>query len=171
MHYPLRRQNRKIDEAEALDVLRRCDWGVLSTIGADGMPYGVPLNYALDERGEDRKLVFHAALAGRKLDNLRHCPQAAFVAVLGAETLPEKFSTAFASVMVSGPVAIIDDPDAKRAALRFFVNALAPGFDERCGKHIEHRLHECCVLELRIIDLCGKRREKREPYALEHLGF
>jgi uncharacterized protein len=171
MEYALRRQARKIDEEAALGVLRRCDWGVLSTVGPDNRPYGVPLNYALDERGPERFLVFHAALEGRKLDNLRHCPQAAFVAVEGAETLPEKFSTAYSSVMVSGPVEIIDDPEAKRACLRYFVDVLALPFHERGEKHIEHRLHDCRVLKLTILSICGKRREKREPYALEHLGF
>jgi nitroimidazol reductase NimA-like FMN-containing flavoprotein (pyridoxamine 5'-phosphate oxidase superfamily) len=171
MEYTLRRKARKIDDQAALDVLRRCDWGVLSTIGVDGLPYGVPLNYVLDARNAEKYLLFHAATQGRKLDNLRHCPQAAFVAVEGAETLPDKFSTAYASAMVSGPVAIIDDPDAKRAALRFFVETLALPFRERGDKHIEHRLHDCCVLKLTIASICGKRRERREPYALEHLGF
>jgi uncharacterized protein len=171
MEYTLRRQARKIDDEAALGVLRRCTWGVLSTVGVDGLPYGVPINYVLDARGAEKCLIFHAAVEGRKLDNLRHCPHAAFVAVEGAETLPDKFSSAYASAMVSGPVAIIDDPDVKRASLRFFVETLAPAFRERGDKHIEHSLHKCCVLKLTIASLCGKCRERREPYALEHLGF
>lgn len=64
-----------------------------------------------------------------------------------------------------------DDPESKRDCLRFFVETLAPAFRERGDKHIEHRLHECRVLRLAIASICGKRRKKGEPYALEHLGF
>jgi nitroimidazol reductase NimA-like FMN-containing flavoprotein (pyridoxamine 5'-phosphate oxidase superfamily) len=167
----VRRKDRRIGEDEAWGVLRRCNWGVLSAVGPDGWPYGVPLNYCLDERGPDKSLIFHVAREGRKLDCLRHCPRASFVAVEGAEMLPDKFSTAYASALVEGEVAIIDDPDAKRAALSFFVESLAPAYRERGVKHIEYRLTHCFVLRLTIASITGKGRKKSEPYALAHLGF
>jgi len=171
VEYPLRRKSRKIADQEALGILRRCTWGFLSLVGPDGAPYGAPLNYALQEQDDALRLVFHCAREGRKLDCLRFRPQASFVAVEGAETLPDKFSTAYASVMVSGPVAIVDEPAAKRELLRFLVHKLAPDFAERGEKHIAHRLDDCCALVLTVAHLCGKRRPKAEPYALAHLGF
>lgn len=168
---PLRRTARGLSDEAALAVLRRTTWGVLSTTGPDGAPYGTPINHVLDERGPKPRLLFHTAPAGRRLDNLRHRPEASFVAVDGAETLPDKFSTAYQSAIAEGPVEIVEDPEAKREALRFFVATLAPDFTQRGEKHIAHRLHECLVLSLTIEYLCGKGREKREPYALEHLGF
>lgn len=171
MEYPLRRASRKIGNDEALEILRRCTWGFLSIVGPNATPYGVPLNYALLELDGEKHLIFHCANEGRKMDYLKFQPQAAFVALEGVETLPDKFSTAYASAMVSGGIEIIDDPEAKRALLKFFVQQLAPGFQKRGDKHIEHRLNDCCVLKLKIEHICGKGRKKEEPYALDHLGF
>lgn len=170
MKHPMRRAKRQIDESEALALLRRCNWGVLSTVGADGLPYGVPLNYCLEERpaGDgskdgktERVLIFHAAPEGRKIANLRHCASAAFVAVAADELLPEHYTTAYASVMASGPVRIVEEPDAKRAALYTLVAALAPVHDDLGEAHIEKWLDECVVLELVIEELSGKKRERK----------
>lgn len=171
MEYPLRRVKRKLDDEAALDLLRRRTWGVLSLVGPDGEPYGVPINHVLLEEGGKKRLLFHCAREGRKIDCLKRTPRASFVAVENPETLPDKFSTAYASALVSGPVEIVDDPDEKRALLAAFVRGLAPAFQERGRKHIEHSLKNCLVLTLEIEHLCGKGRKKEEPYALAHLGF
>jgi nitroimidazol reductase NimA-like FMN-containing flavoprotein (pyridoxamine 5'-phosphate oxidase superfamily) len=171
MEYTLRRTSREIENNEALGILRRCTWGFLSIVGPNATPYGVPLNHALLEQDGEKYLIFHCANEGRKIDYLKLQPQAAFVAVEGAETLPDKFSTAYASAMVSGRIERVDDPEAKRALLKFIVQKLAPGFQERGDKHIEHRLGDCCILKLKIEHICGKGRKKEEPYALDHLGF
>lgn len=171
MEYQLRRTNRKIENKEALEILRRCTWGFLSIVGPNATPYGVPLNHALLEQDGDKHLIFHCANEGRKIDYLKIHPQVSFVAIEDAETLPEKFSSTYASAMVSGSIEIVDEPEAKRALLKFIVQKLAPGFQERGDKHIEHRLSDCCVLKLKIEHICGKGRKKEEPYALDHLGF
>ena len=171
MDHPLRRTARKLEDDAALGILRRCTWGFLSLAGADGTPYGLPINYTLLEGEGAPRLVFHCAREGRKILCLRQNPRAHFTAVEGAETLPDKFSTAYASAMVSGPVAIVDDPDEKRRLLRALVEGLAPDFRKRGDRHIEHRLQDCLVLVLTIEQLCGKGRKKEEPYALAHLGF
>lgn len=171
MEYPLRRKARKIDDAEAVEVLGRCDWGVLSLVGPDGTPYGVPLNYVLQDQTGKLRLIFHCAREGRKIDCLKFRPEGAFVAVEHPRTLPEKFSTAYTSVMVSGRVAVIDEPAEKREMLRSLVQGLAPDFAERGDRHIEHRLDDCFVLVLHVERICGKRRKTEEGYALAHLGF
>lgn len=172
MHeYSLRRTVRKIDDVEAMYVLRICNWGVLSMVGPEGAPYGVPLNYALKEDDASKKIIFHCAREGRKIDYIKHAPQASFVVVEGAVMLPEKFSTAYSSVIVAGRIEIVDEPSAKRDLLQFFVRELAPDYLKRGDRHIEHRLHECLVLQMEVESLCGKRRKLEEPYALAHLGF
>lgn len=171
MEYPLRRKSRGMVDGDAVEILRRCNWGVLSIVGPDETPYGVPLNYALMENGRKKTIIFHCAREGRKIDYLERRPQAAFVVVDDPAMLPDKFSTSYASIMVSGRVEIVDDPDAKRELLKNFVRKLAPDYLERGDKHIEHRLHECLVLQMEIESMCGKRRKWEEPYALAHLGF
>ncbi len=162
MKHPMRRSGRQIDDSEALAMLRQCNWGVLSTVGADGLPYGVPLNYCLEERPHETVLIFHAAPEGRKIANLRHCAQAAFVAVASDELVPDKYTTYYASVMASGPVRIVEEPDAKRAALFTLVAAIAPVHPDLGAAHIEKWLDGCVVLELVIEDLSGKKRPRKE---------
>ncbi|MFP5259272.1 MAG: pyridoxamine 5'-phosphate oxidase family protein [Acidobacteriota bacterium] len=147
-----------MDEETALAILRRATWGVLSTVGPDGLPYGTPLNYALDERLPQKYLLFHAALEGRKLINLAHAPRASFVVVDKARMLPEKFSTDFASVIVEGPVEFVVDAEAKRERLRLLVAALSPEHRQAGEMHIEKHLSNCCVFTLAVDSLSGKSR-------------
>ncbi len=46
MFKEMRRIDRKLDDQEAYKLLEEAQYGVLSTIGENGFPYGVPLNYA-----------------------------------------------------------------------------------------------------------------------------
>ncbi|MDD6551035.1 MAG: hypothetical protein PUF16_04580, partial [Lachnospiraceae bacterium] len=49
MFRKMRRFKQQLEDQEALDVLRRGHRGVLSLIGDDGYPYGVPINYFLGD--------------------------------------------------------------------------------------------------------------------------
>jgi hypothetical protein len=49
MFREMRRFKQQLEDQEALDVLRRGHRGVLSLIGDDGYPYGVPINYFLGD--------------------------------------------------------------------------------------------------------------------------
>jgi len=43
----MRRKDRKITETEAFSILKKGEYGILSTTSPNGDPYGVPLNYCL----------------------------------------------------------------------------------------------------------------------------
>jgi hypothetical protein len=51
----LRRQDRAITEEEALALLNKAEYGVLSTVPENGEPYGVPLNFCVI----DHCIYFH----------------------------------------------------------------------------------------------------------------
>ncbi|MDR3682771.1 MAG: pyridoxamine 5'-phosphate oxidase family protein, partial [Geothrix sp.] len=65
-NHPIRRRDRALSEAEALEILQEAEWGVLATVDEAGWPYAVPVNHAVV--GED--LIIHCATAGHKLANL-----------------------------------------------------------------------------------------------------
>lgn len=46
--YEMRRKERLADLQTAERILENAEYGVLSTVGSDGFPYGVPLNFAYD---------------------------------------------------------------------------------------------------------------------------
>lgn len=84
--YEIRRKDRAVDENAALEILKSGSFGVLSTIGADGYPYGVPVNYAYD----DGKIYFHCAKnVGHKQDNLRFSGKVSFTVVTKSDVISE----------------------------------------------------------------------------------
>ena len=64
--HPMRRFNQQISEEECIRVLMTEKRGVLSMIGENGYPYGIPLNHWFNP--EDGKLYFHGAKTGHKID-------------------------------------------------------------------------------------------------------
>jgi nitroimidazol reductase NimA-like FMN-containing flavoprotein (pyridoxamine 5'-phosphate oxidase superfamily) len=49
----IRRKDRALSEEEAFKILKAGEYGVLSTVGEDGYPYGVPVSYAYTGDGKD----------------------------------------------------------------------------------------------------------------------
>ena len=66
MFKEMRRKDRMLTKEELLDIMATAEYGVLSTVGEDGWPYGVPVNFVYN----GGKIYFHAALTGQKLDNI-----------------------------------------------------------------------------------------------------
>jgi uncharacterized protein len=83
----LRRKDRAITSDEAIAILNKAEYGVLSTISPDGKPYGVPLTFCYI----DQCLYFHCASEGRKIDNIEKNKSVSFCAVGNTEIMPDKF--------------------------------------------------------------------------------
>lgn len=64
----VRRRDREIAPQESINILDTAEYGILSTVGNDGQPYGVPLSYVL--KGDS--IYFHCAISGHKLENIEH---------------------------------------------------------------------------------------------------
>lgn len=149
----MRRKDRAISDAEALELLNSCEYGVLSTVSSDGEPYGVPISYCV----VDNALYFHSALEGRKLDNVQHNKSASFCVVGNTEILQSKFSTKFESVIVSGLIEIATGED-KQIGLEGLIKKYSPDFIEEGLKYIDRATDETMVLKLNIKHMTGKAR-------------
>ena len=110
----MRRSRQQLSEEEAIALLDHATSGVLSLVDDSGCPYGVPISHVYS----NRKLYFHSALSGHKLDAIRHCDRASFTVICQDEVHPEVFTTYFRSVICFGRVRIVEDPDEKLSALR-----------------------------------------------------
>lgn len=98
MNHELRRNDRGFSGPETTLLLERGEYGILSTCGPDGQPYGIPLNYCL----LNDAIYVHCAVEGHKLDNLAANSRVSFCVVGETEVLPEQFATRYESVIVSG---------------------------------------------------------------------
>ena len=63
----MRRKRQELAPERCIEILQNGTAGVLSVMGDDGYPYGVPLSYAY----KDGKIYFHSAVEGHKIDALR----------------------------------------------------------------------------------------------------
>ena len=152
--HPMRRRDRELGEAEALDLLREAEWGVLATVDADGWPYAVPVNHAV----VDGDLVIHCATAGHKLDNLTSNPRVSYCAVTLAETLPLELATRYASVIVFGQAELVADEVEKHSLLRALGLRFAAEHPEVVAREVDKDLFRTTVLRIRVLRATGKAR-------------
>lgn len=153
MHHELRRTERGVSEAEARELLARGEYGILSTCGPDGQPYGIPLSYCV----LDDAIYFHCAIEGHKLENLAAESRVSFCVVGETEVLPEQFATRYESVVVSGR-AVEVFAEEKQQALEGILAKYAGGFPGKGLDYIEAAGERVRVFRIGIDSLCGKAR-------------
>jgi hypothetical protein len=149
----IRRKDREITTREVIGLLDSAEYGVLSTVGSDGQPYGVPLNYVHQEG----RIYFHCALSGHKLDNIEHNRRVSFCVVGNTRVLPEKFATEYESVVVFGVASEVFGTE-RYNALLWLLEKYCPDFAEEGKEYIELKNHATRVLKIDIDHATGKAR-------------
>ncbi len=153
MFREMRRYRQKLSEEECVAILTRGSWGVLSLIGDDGYPYGVPLNYVY----RDGRLYFHGAKEGHKLDAMRREPKASFCVVDSDELIPEEYTTYFRSVILFGRMDIVTDRERMRDIITVMAERFNPGDTaQHRNEAIEREFPPLCIMELEIEHMSGK---------------
>jgi len=150
----IRRQDREITESEAIEIIQKGEYGVLSICSPNG-GYGIPLNYAL----KDRTLYFHCAIEGSKLDYLRNNNKASFCVVGKTEVLPSKFATNYESVIAFGLATEVEGEE-KREALMLIVEKYSADFIQEGKEYLEKLYDRVKVLKLSIESITGKARKQ-----------
>lgn len=155
MERPIRRADRSIPNNEARAILEQGEYGVLSTVSADGQPYGVPVSYTCT--GE--AIYFHCALEGHKLDNLNSNNRVSFCVVGQTQVLPDKFATNYESVIVFG-MALEVTGDEKHAGLLELLKKYSPDYLEKGERYINGDGPKARVYKIVIESMTGKARRK-----------
>ena len=155
MTKPLRREDRQLDDATAMALLKRGEYGILSTSDKNNRPYGIPVNYVVMEES----IFFHCATEGHKLENITANNGVSFCVVGKTELIPEQFSTRYESVVVSGRADIIKDNVLKKNALRALVAKYAPDHIAAGDAYIDKLMDKTTVVRIEIESLAGKARK------------
>jgi nitroimidazol reductase NimA-like FMN-containing flavoprotein (pyridoxamine 5'-phosphate oxidase superfamily) len=151
------RPDRRMSEADAVQILKEGKYGVLSTATLEGIPYGVPLNYFYVE--EDNALYFHCFIRGRKLDYIKENSRVSFV-VIGKENLvAERFVTHYESVIVTGRAILITEEEEKIKKLIQLCEILAPSVLERRDEVIKKQLSAVTIVKIEVDEISGKRNQ------------
>ena len=112
MFRKMRRFKQQISDEECIRVLKEQPRGVLSMIGDDGYPYGMPLDHWYCE--EDGKLYFHGAKEGHKIDAIAKCDKVSYCVMDEGFRKEGEWALNINSVIVFGRIKLVDDPDKAR---------------------------------------------------------
>ena len=151
----MRRKDREIDLQEAVGILETAEYGVLSTVGEDGQPYGIPLSYVYKEDA----IYFHCAVAGQSLDNIAINSKVSFCVVGTTKVLPETFGTLYESVVVFGNAGEIHDTE-RHSALVWLLEKYCSEFIKEGHHYIEAENHRTKVVKIEISHISGKARRE-----------
>lgn len=109
MFRPMRKSNQQLPEAECIEILKSEPRGVLSLLGDEGYPYGLPMDHWYCE--DDGKLYFHCGKQGHKIDAIHACDKASFCVMDPGVRKDGDWALTVRSVIVFGRVAILDNQE------------------------------------------------------------
>jgi len=147
----IRRKDREIGTNEAIELLSNCGYGVLSTVGKEGQPYGIPLSYAY----KDNRIYFHCALKGHKIENIENNPKVSFCVIGKTKVLPEQFSTEYESAIAFGIASEVLGVE-RYGALLLLLEKYTPEFIEEGKKYIDQKDQTTKVFKIDIDHISGK---------------
>ncbi|TJX68315.1 pyridoxamine 5'-phosphate oxidase family protein [Soehngenia saccharolytica] len=104
MFREMRRNKQSLNEDDIENVLNRCTNGILACIGDDEYPYAVPLSYVY----HNKKIYFHSAKSGHKVDAIMKNPKVSFAIVDEDRIVSAEYTTYFRSVIAFGKARIVD---------------------------------------------------------------
>ena len=158
VHYTeVRRQDRLLDDAGQERLLNEGEYGFLAMCSESG-GYGIPINYAREKTTMGDRIYFHCAPEGRKLAAIGKNNRVSFCVVGPTQVIPDKFTTAYESVIVFGKITGQLSDDERRAALRLLVKKYCPRLMEKGEKYMEASFHRTNVLRLDIEHRTGKTK-------------
>jgi len=154
MNTHLRRQDRKLSDSEALDILQKGEFGILSMCTPKNEGYGIPLNYVL----VNNVIYFHCATEGSKLDYLKKNNNVSFCVVGKTEVMPSKFGTLYESAIAFGQIFDVDDKE-KRDALMKIIEKYSSSYIQEGIEYIEKLYAKVSIIKFTIESVTGKARK------------
>ena len=154
----IRRQDRLLSNEGVLSLLRTGEYGVLSMIDNredKEMAYGVPVNFAWDGK---ESVYIHCAPEGRKLRCLGKNACVSFCVVGKTKVIPDKFTTAYQSIILECQAETGLAEDERRKALHLILEKYSPDHVETGKKYVERSFGRTNVIKLNIIRWSGKSK-------------
>lgn len=151
----MRKKNLLMSEEDSKKILKEGEYGVLSTVGVNGYPYGIGLNYVY----KNEKIYFHCAPdVGSKLENIKQNSKVSFFVVGEAELLPKIFSTRYTSVVVFGEASEVMGEE-KFEALTDFIDKYSSDYKESGTKYVQAMCAKTAIYAISIDHITGKDKK------------
>ena len=149
----MQRKNQAIRREDCLQLLRQEKRGILSVLGDEGYPYGMPLNHWYRE--EDGKLYFHSGMTGHKIDAIRNYSKVSYCVYDSGFYKEGDWALNIRSVIVFGRVEIVEDHD-KALEISRALSYKFTSDEEYIEKEIQFAGHRVLVFALNIEHMSGK---------------
>ena len=153
MFRPMRRFKQQISEAECIRILKEQPRGVLSLIGDDGYPYGIPLDHWYCE--EDGKLYFHGAKEGHKIDAIASCDKVSYCVMDEGFRKEGEWALNINSVIVFGRISLVTDSEKAKLICTNITRKFTDD-EEYLAHELEHAFPRVQCLELTPEHMTGK---------------
>ncbi|MBQ6425623.1 MAG: pyridoxamine 5'-phosphate oxidase family protein [Clostridia bacterium] len=153
MFRKMRRFRQQLSAEECVSILKMEPRGVLSVIGEDGYPYGMPVNQYYDDG--TGKLYFHGAGEGHKIDAIRKCDRVSFCTYDRGFRKEGEWALNIRSVIVFGRIRIVEDREQTVTILRKLGLKHYPDA-ESVEREIEKDACRAVCLEMTVDHMTGK---------------
>ena len=154
MFREMRRIKQQVSNGKCKEVLTN-EWrGVLSVLGDNDYPYGVPMNFFYDEN--DNAIYFHCAKSGHKLDAINKHPKCSFTVFDKGVQRENHWSKDFVSVIVFGKIEILEDREEAHEKVIKLAEKYFPDHSEINAEMNAHFKNALC-LKLSIEHISGKQ--------------
>jgi len=155
MFKKMRYKDNELDKNSALAIIKKGSYGVLSTMGDDGYPYGVPVNYTYF----NGCLYFHCTHEGHKVDNIQNSENVSFCVVTKSDVLASKFDTDYASAIVFGKAAKVTVDSEKEEVLLSVLNKYSSEFMKAGKNYMKKFWDDTTVIKIKVEHITGKARK------------
>lgn len=151
----VRRQDRLLNEAEAKQLLQQGEYGVLSMLTGNRSAYGIPISYAWDGHSY---LYLHCAPEGHKMRCIAVNDRVSFCVVGHTRVIPDQFTTAYESIVISCAAQLVTDDGERMKALELLLDKYSPN-DKTVGmQYARQSFDRTAIIRLDIIQWSGKTK-------------
>lgn len=153
MFRDLIRKKQELSFEECIEILKSEKRGVLSVLGDNDYPYGIPMNHFYNE--EDGAVYFHCGKTGHKLDSIKRHDKVSFCVYTKGVSKQGEWALNVKSVVIFGRIQIINDME----KIINITTALSRKFtsdEEYIKEEIERSAARTLLLKLQIEHICAK---------------
>ncbi len=154
MFRKLSRKNKQLSTDECIEILKTERRGVLSVIGDDDYPYGMPMNHYYND--EDGCVYFHCGMGGHRFDSINRCNKVSYCVYDKGHKSDNFWAYKVKSVIIFGTIEVIDDintvVDISRKLSYKFTKDL-----QYIESEIEKYAKKTLLLKVQVQHMCGKQ--------------
>ena len=154
MFREMRRAKQEVSRDVCVEILNNEKRAVLSVIGDDGYPYGIPVNFYYEE--DENTIYLHGAQQGHKIDAIKNCDKVCFTTWDKGYIPEDDWAYYVTSVVAMGRAELVQDADLGVEKIRKMGIKYYPTKEE-VDEEIKESMHHVQMIAIHIEHMTGKK--------------